>query len=1087
MLATLIVCIAVLIIPLVFFFLQNDIALAAIPSANKRGINLAGRWEVAQAVPYVGQGGWIMLLGTNGQIGDLQEQLDRAPEANFIWRPWKNGEVFTEEDAIAVTASLGCICSRYNPPRKIYLMPWNEPNLPRECKTGGSTTICALEDFGGTSGCKESTEEELNTDCVPLVREYITYLKDHLQSAGLWNGPNMASNCVEILTPMINPSAPNSNAFYSELGVGGFYDDFSGIAIAPYDFERNVGPLGRCDGGAGDPFCAVGYDTFLTYNGIPFGPNQPVFAVEVGVVDEDAAHPEVPDYPIFEPAQMNTMMRAAWSIGDLVLNRTWGADTSFAMFSPLSYNPENHDSDWIWNSDTLNLYVNEIDRAGTVLTGGIDLSAYNSWLAQQSLQDCSPGRCAFAPDSFCGPQGSVSPESFYYPTIEKEFCEGNVSPLIGGKYLPPVEDPDCPGVEVNPFFNHNYFGPLVITHSGIHEPPTTPSGACLTLQKISTPSCIDSNNADVGDTVTVTYQITALNSCNRDIEIISISDPDSPSPLTCGSGTPPVLASGSSCTNTYTRDIIYQGDYTTTQNTVTLNINDPLLPSTLTSTAHIIHAPYSPPASETLSCNELYQCPINVNNGSFLTGHGSDIFYGVHHGWDFVAPAGTPIYAAHGGTVTLAGWNGGYGYTIRIAGFDGRMYVYGHMHPDSLHSLGTVTTGEQIGNVGPECLNYTTDMDQCWNAGDSCSPPTTCTNGASTGPHLHFEIRESPFCYNQSCVNCSYGCLANACASDSDDCTINPTAIVGCGPGASTPGVSEGGDCDEAGSPTIDALSGLVNPFLQDYQHAVYTISGLTGQNIPWEALAGLHFLESNFADMDSQTQHNPYQISFGGTNDHWISCAYDAEYPWLGQDTSQTTANCDPASSNYADSKCSDNGDIPYLPCYDGGHDGDDGYSPPGDEEAALGAGLFLYEYKMVGGSNSVRTVCLPASSNLDSIRCLMAAIYGYNGMPNECAGPAYGDPDTCSNINNLYYGNSASGSTQSNYTVNNYDSCHCGMSINSDHGTCSGTWSIFYRKGAFTVSQILAQGTVSGGIWTCNGICADNLPVIPQTPADW
>ena len=37
-----------------------------------------------------------------------------------------------------------------------------------------------------------------------------------------------------------------------------------------------------------------------------------------------------------------------------------------------------------------------------------------------------------------------------------------------------------------------------------------------------------------------------------------------------------------------------------------------------------------------------------------------------HKGIDIAVPRGTPIYAADGGTVTYAGWMGGYGYLVRI-------------------------------------------------------------------------------------------------------------------------------------------------------------------------------------------------------------------------------------------------------------------------------------------------------------------------------------------------------------------------------------------------------------------------------------
>jgi len=47
-------------------------------------------------------------------------------------------------------------------------------------------------------------------------------------------------------------------------------------------------------------------------------------------------------------------------------------------------------------------------------------------------------------------------------------------------------------------------------------------------------------------------------------------------------------------------------------------------------------------------------------------------------GIDIAGPLGTPIYAADAGVVTLAGWNGGYGYCVIIDHGNGWETVYGH-------------------------------------------------------------------------------------------------------------------------------------------------------------------------------------------------------------------------------------------------------------------------------------------------------------------------------------------------------------------------------------------------------------------------
>lgn len=98
------------------------------------------------------------------------------------------------------------------------------------------------------------------------------------------------------------------------------------------------------------------------------------------------------------------------------------------------------------------------------------------------------------------------------------------------------------------------------------------------------------------------------------------------------------------------------------------------------------------------------------------------------HGWngvDIGAPRGTSIFAAAGGTVILAksggGWNGGYGSYVVIAHPNGTQTLYAHMSAVLVSSGDTVSQGDTVGKVG--------------------------TTGASTGNHLHFEVRgaENPF------------------------------------------------------------------------------------------------------------------------------------------------------------------------------------------------------------------------------------------------------------------------------------------------------------------------------------------------------
>lgn len=50
----------------------------------------------------------------------------------------------------------------------------------------------------------------------------------------------------------------------------------------------------------------------------------------------------------------------------------------------------------------------------------------------------------------------------------------------------------------------------------------------------------------------------------------------------------------------------------------------------------------------------------------------------LHTGIDLVAAEGTPYVAIHSGTVTKAGWFGGYGYAVIVQHADGSEAIYGH-------------------------------------------------------------------------------------------------------------------------------------------------------------------------------------------------------------------------------------------------------------------------------------------------------------------------------------------------------------------------------------------------------------------------
>lgn len=86
-----------------------------------------------------------------------------------------------------------------------------------------------------------------------------------------------------------------------------------------------------------------------------------------------------------------------------------------------------------------------------------------------------------------------------------------------------------------------------------------------------------------------------------------------------------------------------------------------------------------------------------------------------HQGVDIAASTGTAIYAADDGVVEYSGWEGGYGYLVKINHKNGYVTYYGHCSKLLVKQGQIVEKGDLIAKVG--------------------------STGRSTGPHLHFEVR----------------------------------------------------------------------------------------------------------------------------------------------------------------------------------------------------------------------------------------------------------------------------------------------------------------------------------------------------------
>lgn len=105
-----------------------------------------------------------------------------------------------------------------------------------------------------------------------------------------------------------------------------------------------------------------------------------------------------------------------------------------------------------------------------------------------------------------------------------------------------------------------------------------------------------------------------------------------------------------------------------------------------------------------------------------------------HAGLDIGAPEGSKLVAVTSGQITFAQFLGGGGYTITLT--SGNMkFTYCHVSPYYIVKVGDyVTQGQVIGYVGPK-NDYGVKGNQYK---DENGNPT---NGATTGPHLHFGLR----------------------------------------------------------------------------------------------------------------------------------------------------------------------------------------------------------------------------------------------------------------------------------------------------------------------------------------------------------
>jgi len=87
----------------------------------------------------------------------------------------------------------------------------------------------------------------------------------------------------------------------------------------------------------------------------------------------------------------------------------------------------------------------------------------------------------------------------------------------------------------------------------------------------------------------------------------------------------------------------------------------------------------------------------------------------MHTGLDFRGEVGDPIHATAAGTVTAAGWTGGYGKMVEIDHGNGLSTRYGHLSQIDVNIGDKIRIDQVVGRLG--------------------------STGRSTGPHVHYETR----------------------------------------------------------------------------------------------------------------------------------------------------------------------------------------------------------------------------------------------------------------------------------------------------------------------------------------------------------
>ncbi len=115
--------------------------------------------------------------------------------------------------------------------------------------------------------------------------------------------------------------------------------------------------------------------------------------------------------------------------------------------------------------------------------------------------------------------------------------------------------------------------------------------------------------------------------------------------------------------------------------------------------------------------------PISQKDELFISSYYGRRFHPIHkrwmthHGIDYAARIGSPVYVTGKGIVKAAYYARGYGRVVKVDHGFGYLSVYAHLNKYIVKKGDTLQRGQLVGYVG--------------------------NTGISTGPHLHYEIRKN--------------------------------------------------------------------------------------------------------------------------------------------------------------------------------------------------------------------------------------------------------------------------------------------------------------------------------------------------------